>query len=125
MGAIRLTSFGGVLPRTAERLIPDNAAQIAVNCRLSSGELIPFNQGERVYSSFKLGPFQTIHRIEDGAASAWLAWQNDIDVVRAILFGTARWCFTGDGEPRITSMADAVFWGWRYVPQQGVCLGHP
>lgn len=125
MGAIRLTNFGGILPRTSERLIPDNAAQIAVNCRLSSGEMIPFNQGEKVYSSFKIGPYQTIHRIEDGAASAWLVWPYDVDVSRATLFGTARWCFTGDGEPRITSMADAVFGGGDMYPSKAYVLGTP
>ena len=44
MGAIRLTSFGGIVPRTSERLIPDNAAMVATNCDLSSGELQPFVQ---------------------------------------------------------------------------------
>lgn len=56
MGAIRITAFGGIIPRTSERLIPDNAAQIATNCRLSSGELEPFNAPALSYTSAKTGP---------------------------------------------------------------------
>lgn len=125
MGAIRLTQFGGIIPRTSERLIPDNAAQVAVNCRLSSGELVPFNVGAERYTSAKAGPLLAIHRIEEGASAAWLTWPYDVDVVKASLFGTARWCFTGDGEPRITTMADALTGSGNDYPKVAYTLGTP
>lgn len=125
MGAIRLTGFGGILPRTSERLIPDNAAQIATNCRLSSGELIPFNAGAESYSSAKTGPLLAIHRIEENASDAWLTWPYDVDVVKASLYGTARWCFTGDGEPRITTLADALTGSGNDYPHTAYTLGTP
>lgn len=125
MGAITLTRFGGIVPRTSERLIPDNAAQIAVNCRLSSGELVPFNAGAQRYTSAKTGPLQTIHRIEEGGAESWLAWPEDVDVVKAPLYGTARWCFTGEGEPRITTRAAATSGGANDYPHTAYTLGTP
>lgn len=125
MGAIRITNFGGIIPRTSERLIPDNAAQIATNCRLSSGELEPYNSPALAYSSAKTGPLLTIHRIEEGASEAWLTWPYDVDVVKAALYGTARWCFTGDGEPRITTLADALSGSGNDYPHTAYTLGIP
>lgn len=125
MGAIRLTQFGGIIPRTSERLIPDNAAQVAVNCRLSSGELEPFNAGAKRYTSAKTGPLLAIHRIEESGADAWLGWPYDVDVVKASLYGTARWCFTGDGEPRITTLAAALSGSGNDYPHTAYTLGTP
>lgn len=117
--------FGGIIPRTSERLIPDNAAQVAINCRLSSGELEPFNAGAKVYTSAKAGPLLAIHRIEDAGAYAWLAWPYDVDVVKTTLYGTGRWAFTGDGEPRITTVADAVAGTGDDYPHTAYTLGTP
>lgn len=125
MGSVRITNFGGIVPRTSERLLPDNAAQIAINCRLSSGELEPFNTGAKVYSSAKVGPLLAIHRIEDGGSYAWLAWAYDVDVVKTTLYGTGRWCYTGDGEPRITTVADAISGSGDDYPHTGYTLGTP
>lgn len=125
MGDITLTAFGGILPRTSDRLLPDNAAQVAVNCRLSSGELVPFNAGAKRYSSAKTWPLLTIERILDAGAEAWLAWPIDVDVVKAPLYGTGRWCFTGDGEPRITTRADAVSGAGNDYPHTAYTLGTP
>lgn len=125
MGSVRITNFGGIVPRTSERLLPDNAAQIAINCRLSSGELEPFNTGAKVYSSAKAGPLLAIHRIEDGGSYAWLAWAYDVDVVKTTLYGTGRWCYTGDGEPRITTVADAISGTGDDYPHTAYTLGTP
>ncbi|MEF4262402.1 hypothetical protein U9Z10_23490, partial [Escherichia coli] len=41
--AIRITLFGGIVPRLADRGLPDNAAQFAMNAKLFSGELRAWN----------------------------------------------------------------------------------
>lgn len=104
MASIKLTGLGGIVPRTSPRLIADNAAQIAVNCRLSNGELIPFNQPKKVAVSNSTPPYQTIHRATENGDYQWLAWARDVDVVKAPLFGTAKWCWSGDAEPRIADL---------------------
>lgn len=125
MEPIRLGPFAGIIPRTSERLIPHNAAQVAVNCRLSSGELIPFNAGVRRYSSSKVGPLLAIHRIVESGSEAWLAWPYDVDVVKAPLYGTGKWCYTGDGEPRITTRALAITGSGNDYPKVAYTLGTP
>jgi hypothetical protein len=125
MGAIRLTSFGGIVPRTSERLIPDNAAQIAANCRLSSGELRPFNKPASVYTSGKTGPLLSMFRITNAGVESWMTWPDDVDVVKAPLAGTVKWCFTGDGEPRITTYAKATTGGGSSYPNEYFTLGVP
>lgn len=39
MTALKITAFGGEIPRTAPHLLPEGAAQQAINCEFSSGEL--------------------------------------------------------------------------------------
>ena len=125
MDPIRITGFGGIMPRTSERLIPGNAAQIAVNCKVSSGELVPFKAPDMVYSSTKTGPLLSIGRIVEGGSDYWLAWASDVDVVKSPLLGTAKWCFTGDAEPRITTMAMAISGGGNTYPNTYYTLGVP
>lgn len=129
MGAIKIppppVGFGGIVPRTAARLLQENAAQVAVNCWVSSGELIPMRSGVLRYTSANTGPFASIHRIAENGSEAWLSWAVDVDVVKAPLFGTARWCFTGDGEPRITTLADATAGAGDDYPNTAYTLGVP
>lgn len=125
MPAVTIQQFGGIQPRTSERLIPDTAAQVAVNCRLSNGELIPLKEGRVVYSSAKVGPLLTVERITEGDTEAWLTWAEDVDVVKAPLYGVGRWCYTGDGEPRITTLADAISGGSDDYPAVSYTLGTP
>ena len=40
---IRITLFGGIIPRLSDRGLPDNAAQFALNAKLYSGELRAWN----------------------------------------------------------------------------------
>ena len=42
MAAIKITSFAGKAPVRASELLPDTAAQIAKNCKLVSGNLVPY-----------------------------------------------------------------------------------
>lgn len=129
MGAIKIppegVGFGGIVPRTSERLLQANAAQIAVNCWVSSGELVPIKDGVVRYTAAIDGPMVAIHRIVENGVEAWLTWPFDTDVVKAPLFGTARWCYTGDGEPRITTLADATDGGGNAYPAVAFVLGIP
>lgn len=125
MGAIRLTNFGGIIPRTSQRLIPDNAAQIAVNCNLSSGELVPHNTPKQIGSVANNGPLQTLFRAYEGGDYAWFSWDTVVYVVKAPLYGTAKWCCTGDGEPRITNMYAAKLGGGNGYPNTMYTLGTP
>lgn len=123
MPGIKIQDFGGILPRRSERLLPDNAAQICVNYDVSNGELVPLKMPSLDSPSTKAGPLPTIHRIAENGAKAWLTWPYDVDVVKAPLYGTAKWCYTGDGEPRITNMASAT--AGAGFPYTAFALGTP
>lgn len=129
MGAIRIgppaMPFAGIIPRTSQRMIPDNAAQIAVNCRLSSGELVPFNQPKQVGFVSKSGPLQTLYRAYENGDYAWFSWDTVVSVIKAPLFGAAKWCYTGDHEPRITTLAMAKAGGGNTYPNTFFMLGVP
>lgn len=97
-----LTPFRGMVPRTAERLLGDGLATDATNVNLSSGEIRPIKQPLPVHTPASPGPWTAVYRAVNGSQSQWLAWTADVDTVRAPLpaASEARFCWTGDDEPR-------------------------
>jgi len=105
MIAGRITGFSGVVPRRGERFLEPNQAQIAVNCRLTSGYIVPLKQPRLVIDPGVTG-LQTIFRMTDGISDFWLAWNRDVDAAKGPIAGdtTFRTYYTGDGEPRVTNI---------------------
>jgi hypothetical protein len=106
MGASRIQGFSGISPRTSKRLLADNQAQIATNCRLTSGELQSLNGDLLVDSPAIAGDIKSIFRINNSI----IAWHDDVDAVYGPIAGdtTKRTYFTGAGEPRVTNAALAL-----------------
>ena len=121
MIAIRLTGFQGIKPRVSPRLLPDAVAQIAANCRLTTGEITPLKQPAVVATPTTPGPLRSIYKTE----TVWLSWNKDVDVVRSPLPGVRKYIYTGDGEPRITTDAMAGYGGGGNYPAQARSLGVP
>lgn len=109
MIAERLTGFSGVVPRRGARLLGPNQAQIAANCRLTSGYVVPLKQPRFVIDPGVNG-VKTIFRMTDGVSDFWLAWNRDVDAAKGPIAGdiTFRTYYTGDGEPRVTNLALAT-----------------
>lgn len=116
---IRIAPFLGMSPRVAERLLPDGAAVDATNLVLTSGEIRPIKRPLLVETPAGSGPWLAVYRAEYGGAEEWLAWAVDVDVARVPLSSDveARYCWTGDNEPRM-----AVFSG---LPSTFYSLGVP
>ena len=106
MVAFRVNGFGGTVPRASKRLIADNQAQVAVNCRLTSGELQSLNGNKSVNAPGILGTIKSIFRIND----KFVAWNKDVNASRGPIAGDTsyRTYFTGAGEPRVTNYALAT-----------------
>jgi hypothetical protein len=121
MVAFRITGFAGIVPRTADRLLPDAAAQLANNCVLTSGELQPAFQKELETDPIKQGPYLTIFKSDVG----WFTWPYDVDVARSPLQGEQKYAFTGDGEPRMTTDTLAPNGGNNDYPKLWRVLGIP
>lgn len=78
---ISIESFRGMAPRIAPHLLPPNAAQQAINCRLQSGNLEAWRQFLEV-ERFAISP-QSAYLLDD----RWMAWAADVDVARSPIPG--------------------------------------
>lgn len=111
MPAVRIQNFSGEIPKVAARLLPDAAAQAAVNMRLTSGRIDPVYSPLDVGATMQSGNVETMFRMYSGGTSYWLNWTADVDVVRGPIAGdtTFRTYFTSDEfEPRATNLALAT-----------------
>lgn len=128
MPSINLTAFGGMAPRTGTRLLPDNGSASASNVKLQSGELRPLNYQELIYAPEKTLPSLTIYRARNGTtADDWLTWPFDVDVIQSPLSVDveSRFCWTGDGEPRMGRYSDCVSGSGDDYPHSFFALGVP
>ncbi|UXS01093.1 hypothetical protein [Agrobacterium tumefaciens] len=100
MPAINISAFIGERPLIIPRLLPETAAQEAVNARLDDGGLTPIRK------SLKTGEF-----VEAGAVTVyrhngvWLSWPVVVDAAPGPV-AQERLYFTGDGVPKMRIGAD-------------------
>lgn len=124
---LKLSPFGGLVPRTGARLLPDNAAQVASNVKLQSGELRPLREPLLVSAPTKTRPALSLYRARYLENAAWFTWPMDADVVRIplTLEAESRFAWTGDGIPKIATYTDAVSGGNNDYPKIEYALGVP
>lgn len=103
---IRVTNFSGMLPQVSPKQLPDNAAQIATNARLTGGALSAFHSlGTTHTPPANLLPYKSIYKFGQARPvssqtdnSIWFAWTEDVDCVRGQVFNDPdeRTFFTGE-----------------------------
>jgi hypothetical protein len=78
---INVQTFIGEAPRVSPRLLPDTAAQSAVNCRMETGDVLAWRQfvSEKVLAAAAT----TIYKLN----GSWLSWNADVDVARGPIPG--------------------------------------
>lgn len=109
MTAIRIESFAGIAPRYSDRLLPPNAATIAANVKLVSGELRGLHEIQTVADFSGLSyTVRRAFRIPGDIASpvpintltdTWIPFEADaVDFVRTPVLGDSfeRYYWTGD-----------------------------
>lgn len=110
MTALRVTSFGGIIPRLGDRNLPDNNAQYALNAKLFSGELRAW--WEPLLLSTISTPANPVdfYFFEYLGGEQFLGFTEKTDVVRAALINDAykRLYWTNSSGAFITTMADVV-----------------
>ena len=122
-----VTSFRGEVPLLSSRLLPDTAAQAAVNARLYTGDLTAFKQFLLTQALANAGPVQTISLMAaDTPYAVWLSGDQDVDVARGTVPGdtTYRTYLTGLDAPRFTNLELATLGGPPY-PGTTRLLGVP
>lgn len=108
MAAINIIGFSGLAPRVSEYLLPDNGATDAENVLLYSGEIRPQRGPAWVRTPELDPPWVSIYRAEWNGDEQWVEWSVDVDVALAPLSADVepRYCWTGDGEPRMALFSD-------------------
>ena len=95
--------FAGEVPRVPARQLPDQAAQVAVNCWLDESQPRPIPEPTLVEG---VGEFNTnVKTIFRFDAARWFQWNTDVDAARAPVVEdtTFRTVWTGQDFPRFTS----------------------
>jgi len=112
MGGVKVTNFLGIAPKISPELLPDTAAQIARNCKLYSGDLIPYPQPTVVGNTGRTGEIRTLYALRDPSTSElkWMSWLTDVNIVVATPEENAdqRFYYTGDGVPKVSNYELAI-----------------
>lgn len=124
---LKLAPFGGLIPKTGTRLLPDLSAQVANNVKLQSGEIRPLKRPGLVNAPNKQLPALTMFRARYLEADGWMSWPVDVDVVRVPLSAEVepRFVWTGDGIPKISTYSEAISGGNNDYPKVAYALGIP
>jgi hypothetical protein len=124
---LKISPFGGMLPRVGTRVLPEDGAQVANNIKLKSGEIRPLREPALINSPAKPMPALTVFRGRDGENNAWFTWPQDVDVIRVPLSAEveSRFVWTGDGIPKIATYSDATDGGGNDYPKNCFALGIP
>lgn len=127
MPMIKISPFGGIIPRTGERLIGDSNAVIANNVKLQSGNIDPLKVPKLINAPNKTLPALAIFRAWYLDQSAWLSWPKDVDAVRVPLSADVepRFVWTGDGIPKIATYSQVISSGDNDYPATEYALGVP
>lgn len=106
MAAIRITNFGGVVPRLGTKNLPDTNAQVSVNTKLYSGELRAWNRG-RVVATAQIQNPRTVYRYDYQGALRVLAFPEDTWVVKAPLINETlgRLYWAGSSGAKVNTMS--------------------
>ena len=107
MPAIKITNFLGTYPKLSSELLPPTAAQIANNCKLYSGDLIPYPQPVVVDNASRTGVIKTLFALRDPVTDdkKWLSWLTDVDIAVASKTDQdeQRFYYSGDGVPKVSN----------------------
>lgn len=115
---ISINTFHGESPRLKAHLLANEQAQVARDCDLRSGNLVPLKR-PRTVSEISRAVAKTIHLFNArGTTTTWFEWDRDVDVLRGPIQDDTeeRTYITGDGAPRVTFSSIAT---------QGVDVPYP
>lgn len=88
MTVLRVSGFGGIIPRLGKRLLPDNNAQYALNAQLFSGELRAW-QKPLLLTSFTMPSPQDVYHYRTNGVDHYVPFAVKTDVVKAPIINDA------------------------------------
>lgn len=110
---LRVVPIAGVIPRLSPRELPDNAAQVAVNCYFDGGAIRPWNSPGASVATVANSNGLTIYRFGQdvvGDAQYWFSYAGVRDIARVPVAGDTaeKTVITGGSYPEITDSSLAV-----------------
>jgi hypothetical protein len=128
MAAVKIIKFLGEAPKISPELLPDSSAQLTVNAKLYSGDLIPYRAPVIITNSGRNGEVKTLHILHDPVTNdpVFLSWNQEVDVAlgAASSDNEQRFYYTGDGVPKVSNYKLATTGGLPY-PRDYYELGLP
>lgn len=128
MAAVKIIKFLGEAPKISPELLPDSSAQLTVNAKLYSGDLIPYRAPVILTNTGRVGEVKTIHILHNPTTGepVFLSWLTDVSVAlgAASSDNEQRFYYTGDGVPKVSNYKLAVTGGLPY-PKNFYELGLP
>lgn len=107
MAGIKITNFLGKAPKISPELLPETTAQIATNCKLYSGDLIPYPIPVVTDSTNRNGAIKTLYGLRDPGTDnlKWLSWLTSVDIVVASATSEdeQRFYYSGDDAPKVSN----------------------
>ena len=107
MAGIKITNFLGTAPKISPELLPNTAAQTASNCKLYSGDLLPYPQPVVIANTLRTGAIKTLFALRDPDTDVlkWLSWATDVDIAVASSNENEeqRFYYSGDGAPKVSN----------------------
>jgi len=107
MAGVKIIGFLGTAPKISPELLPNTAGQIATNCKLYSGDLIPYPQPVVVANTGRMGTIKTLFALRDPDTDEkkWLSWLTDVDIAIASKTDRdeQRFYYSGDGKPKVSN----------------------
>lgn len=107
MAGVKIIGFLGTAPKISPELLPNTAGQIANNCKLYSGDLIPYPQPVVVDNTGRMGAIKTLLALRDPDTDEkkWLSWLTDVDIAVASKTDKdeQRFYYSGDGAPKVSN----------------------
>lgn len=130
MVGIKITNFTGRAPKRASELLADNAAQVATNCKLYSGDLIPYRASGGAGDTGRSGTIRGLYALRNPSTNAlvWMSWLNEVDIATpSVILNTAEQAFyyTGDGSPKVSYYDLATSSATAPYPNASYSLGLP
>lgn len=113
MAGFKIAGFLGLAPKVSPELLPATAAQIARNCKLYSGDLIPYPQPVIVANTARTGTIRTLYALRNPSNVndlKWLSWTTEVDIATLASNESdeQRFYYTGDGVPKVSNYALAT-----------------
>lgn len=107
MAGVKIIGFLGTAPKISPELLPNTAGQIATNCKLYSGDLIPYPQPTVVANTSRTGTIKTLFALRDPDTGdkKWLSWLTEVDIAVASKTDQdeQRFYYSGDGAPKVSN----------------------